>query len=152
MNPNPSIKNPKAFQDYEILETFEVGIELKGSEVKSIRQAQASLKESFARIEDGNVYLYKMHIAPYFQASVFNSDPDRKRRLLLHKNEIYKLVGKINQRGYTLVPVKLYFKGSLAKIELALATGKRLYDRRKELKKKELDLGLKRIMRQKNRG
>jgi SsrA-binding protein len=152
MKNNPTIKNPNAFKDYEVLETFEVGIELKGSEIKSIRQSQASLKESFARIENGNVFIYGMHIAPYFEASFNNVESNRKRRLLLHKKEIFKLAGHISQKGFSLVPVKLYFKGGLAKIELALVKGKRMFDKRKEIKRKELDLGLKRIMRQKNRG
>jgi len=146
-----NIKNPKAFRDYNIIETFEVGIELKGTEVKSLRDSQASLRESFAHIENKQLFLYNMHIAPYLEGSIFNVEPKRKRKLLLHKKQINKLIIDTFQKGFILVPIKLYFKGSFAKIELGLGTGKKRFDKRKSIKKKELNLALKRTLRQKNR-
>src|SRR3989338_6898470 len=133
-------KNSKAFRDYTILESFECGIELKGSEVKSIREAKLNLKDSFARIENQEVFLYNTHITPYEKGSFFNVDPKRVRKLLLHKNQIGHLFGKISQRGLTLVPLKLYFKNGRVKLELGLVKGKKLYDKRAAIKKKELDL------------
>jgi len=141
-------KNSKAFRDFSILETLECGIELKGSEVKSIREANVNLKDSFGRIEGEEVFLYNTHITPYEKGSFFNVEPRRVRRLLLHKAEIRQLSGKINQRGLTLVPLKIYFKKGRAKIELALVKGKRVFDKRQAIKKRELDLELKRALRQ----
>ncbi len=146
-----AIKNPNALRDYNIIESVEAGLELKGTEVKSLRDSQVSLRESFARIENNQVFLYNMHIAPYLQGSIYNVEPKRKRKLLLHKKQIGKLTVETFQKGYTLVPIKLYFKGSFAKIELGLGTGKKHFDKRKSIKEKELNRALKRTLRQKNR-
>jgi len=140
-------KNSKAFRDYSILESLECGIELKGSEVKSIREGNVNLKDSFALIEGEEVLLYNTHITPYGKGSFFNVEPRRVRRLLLHKKEIQHLFGKTSQRGLTLVPLKLYFKKGLVKVELALVKGKRLYDKRRAIKKRELDLEMRRALR-----
>ncbi|MBL7131933.1 MAG: SsrA-binding protein SmpB [Candidatus Omnitrophica bacterium] len=144
--------NRQAHRDYTIFETLECGIELKGPEVKSLREGKANLKDSFARIEAGEVFLYNMHISPYEQAGIFNVEPRRVRRLLLHKREINRLTGKLVQRGFTFIPLKIYFKAGIAKVEVALARGKRLYDKRRQIKKKELDLEIKRALRVKRRG
>ncbi len=139
--------NRKAHRDYEVMETYECGIELKGSEVKSAREAKIRLEDSFARLEDNEIILYNTHISPYEQASYLNVDPVRPRKLLLHRSEINKITGKITQKGLTLVPLKAYFNddGRL-KIELALCKGKRLYDKRQALKRKESELAMRRIM------
>jgi SsrA-binding protein len=123
-------ENRKARHDYTIEESFEAGIELKGTEVKSMRAGKANLKDSFAIIENGELYLYGMHISPYEQGNIFNVDPLRPRRLLMHKKEILRLLGKTREQGLTLVPLKAYFKKDKIKIELALAKGKKLYDKR----------------------
>jgi len=139
--------NRKAHRDYEVLEVLECGIELKGSEVKSARESKLRLEDSFARLENGEIILYNTHISPYEQASYLNVDPVRPRKLLLHKNEINKLAGKIVQRGFTLVPLKAYFNDNgRLKIELALCKGKKLYDRRADIKRRESDLAMRRIM------
>jgi len=141
----PIATNPKAYRDYVVLETLECGIELKGSEVKSLRDSKINLKDSFARIENNQVILYNTHISPYIEASYLNVEPTRPRRLLLHKNQIRKLTGQVTQRGFTLVPVKVYFNDrGFAKIELALCKGKKLYDRREDIKRRELDLEIRR--------
>lgn len=129
--------NKKAFFDYFIEDKFEAGIELFGTEVKSLRMGKCSVKESFIRIERGEVYVYGMHISPYEKGNIFNKDPLRIRKLLLHKYEINKLVAQIQQKGYTLVPLSVYFKGSLVKVEIGLAKGKKLYDKRDTLAKKD---------------
>ena len=129
--------NKKAYHDYFIEETFEAGIALHGTEVKSLRMGKCSVKESFVRIEKGEVYVYNMHISPYEKGNIFNKDPLRTRKLLLHKSEIRKMTGAIAQKGYTIVPVEVYFKGSLVKVEIALARGKKLYDKRQDLAKKD---------------
>lgn len=132
--------NKKAFRDYFVLERFECGLELRGSEVKSIRGGHINLNDSFAKVEDGQVYLYNTHISPYAQASYMNPDATRKRRLLLHKKEIVKLFLETSQKGLTLVPLKVYFNSrGLAKVELATAKGKKFYDHRQDLKKREID-------------
>jgi SsrA-binding protein len=139
--------NRKAHRDYVILETFEAGIELKGSEVKSLRMGKMNLDDSFARVESGEVILYNTHISPYAQASYLNVEPVRPRRLLLHKRQIMKLTGSLTQRGFTLVPLKAYFnEQGRAKIELALCKGKKLYDRRETIKLREADLAIRRAM------
>lgn len=145
-----AITNREALRDYTILETLECGIELKGSEVKSIRDGKANLKDSFARIENGEALLYNVHVSPYAQASYLNVEPTRIRKLLLHKNQILRLFSEISQKRLALIPLKLYFnaKGKV-KLELALAKGKRLFDKREDLKKREVELELKRIMRRK---
>ena len=129
--------NKKAYHDYFIEDKYESGISLHGTEVKSLRMGKCSIKESFIRIENGEVFIYGMHISPYEKGNIFNKDPLRVRKLLLHKNEINKMMGKIAEKGYTLVPLQVYFKGSLAKIEIGLAKGKKLYDKRQDIAKKD---------------
>ena len=129
--------NKKAFHDYFIDDKYETGIELYGTEVKSIRMGKCSIKESFLRIENGEVYIYGMHISPYEKGNIFNKDPLRERKLLMHRYEINKLKGKIQEKGYTLVPLQVYFKGSLVKVEIGLARGKKLYDKRADIAKKD---------------
>ena len=129
--------NKKAYHDYFIDEIFEAGIELAGTEVKSLRQGKCSIKESYVSIEKGEVYVNGMHINPYEKGNIFNKDPLRKRKLLLHKSEINKLIGKTKEKGTTIVPLKVYFSGSLVKVEIGLARGKKLYDKRETLAKKD---------------
>jgi SsrA-binding protein len=128
--------NSKAFNNYEILEKYEAGIELRGSEMKSLRLGKISLKDSYAKIKGGEVYLIDTYIAPYSCANIFNHKPERERKLLLHKREIKRLYGKIKERGLTLIPLRIYLKNGKAKVEIALAKGKRIHDRREELKRK----------------
>ena len=130
--------NKKAYHDYFIEETYEAGIALHGTEVKSLRMGKCSIKESFVRIEKGEVFIYGMHVSPYEKGNIFNRDPLRVKKLLLHKGEINKLVGKIAEKGFTLVPLKVYFKGSLVKVEIGLAKGKKLYDKRADIAKKDI--------------
>ena len=129
--------NKKAFHDYFIEDTWEAGIALVGTEVKSLRMGKCSLKESFIQIHKGEVFIYNMHISPYEKGNIFNKDPLRVRKLLLHKLEIRRLMSKIKEKGYTLVPLQVYFKGSLVKVEIGLARGKKLYDKRDDLAKKD---------------
>ena len=129
--------NKKAFHDYFIEDKYEAGISLAGTEVKSLRQGKCSIKESFIRIEKGEVFIYGMHISPYEKGNIFNKDPLRVKKLLLHKYEINKMAGKIAEKGYTLVPLQVYFRGSLVKVELGLAKGKKLYDKRQDIAKKD---------------
>jgi SsrA-binding protein len=128
--------NKKAYHDYFLEEKYEAGIELHGTEVKSLRMGKCSIKESFIRIENGEVIIYGMHISPYEKGNIFNKDPLRPKKLLMHRSEIRKLTGKIAEKGYTLVPVEVYFSGSLVKVEIALARGKKLYDKRRTLPKR----------------
>ena len=130
--------NKKAYHDYFIEDTWETGISLHGTEVKSLRMGKCSIKESFVRIEKGEVFVYGMHISPYEKGNIFNRDPLRVRKLLLHRSEINKIVGKIAEKCYTLVPLKVYFKGSLVKVEIGLAKGKKLYDKRADIAKKDI--------------
>ena len=130
--------NKKAYHDYFLDERFETGIELHGTEVKSLRMGKCSIKEAFIRIEKEEVIIYGMHISPYEKGNIFNKDPLRPKKLLMHKSEIRKLIGKIKEKGYTLVPVEVYFKGSLVKVEIALARGKKLYDKRQDIAKKDM--------------
>ena len=129
--------NKKAYHDYFILDTYEAGIALHGTEVKSLRMGKCSIKESFIRIENGEVFVYGMHVSPYEKGNIFNKDPMRVKKLLLHKSEINKLLGKIKEKGMSLVPLKVYFKGSLVKVEIGLAKGKKLYDKRDDIAKKD---------------
>ena len=129
--------NKKAYHDYFIDDTYEAGIAQAGTEVKSLRMGRCSVKESFIRIENGEVYVYQMHISPYEKGNIFNKDPLRPRKLLLHKSEINKLMGRVAQKGFTIVPLKVYFKGSLVKVEIGLARGKKLYDKRQDIAKKD---------------
>lgn len=129
--------NKKAYHDYFIDETFEAGISLHGTEVKSLRMGKGSIKESFVRVEKGEVFVYGMHVSPYEKGNIFNKDPLRVKKLLMHRYEINKLTGKMQEKGFTLVPLKVYFKGSLVKVEIGLARGKKLYDKRQEIAKKD---------------
>lgn len=129
--------NKKAYHDYFIDDTYEAGIALHGTEVKSMRMGKCSIKESFVRIENGEVYVYGMHVSPYEKGNIFNKDPLRIKKLLLHKYEINKLQGKIKEKGYTLVPLQVYFKEGKAKVEIGLARGKKLYDKREDIAKKD---------------
>ncbi|MEO8680331.1 MAG: SsrA-binding protein SmpB [Vicinamibacterales bacterium] len=131
--------NRKAFYDYHILETFEAGIALLGTEVKGIREGRANLRDAYARLERGEVWLYNVHINPYSHRGYVDHDPKRKRRLLLHKHEIRKLIGKTVEKGLTLVPTRLYFKHGKVKVAIALAKGKQAHDKRETLKKREAD-------------
>ena len=130
--------NKKAYFDYFIEDKIEAGIALHGTEVKSLRMGRCSVKEAFIRIENGEVYVYGMHISPYEKGNIFNKDPLRVRKLLLHRHEINKLSGKMQQKGYTLVPLSVYLKGSLVKVEIGLAKGKKLYDKREDMAKKDM--------------
>jgi len=134
------IQNKRAFHEYHILERFEAGIALKGTEVKSLREGNVSIVDAFAKVEDGEVFLYNMHITPYEEASIFNVSPTRKRKLLLNKSEIKKLSGKSTLKGLTLVPLKVYFSGrGWAKLELGIAKPKKLFDKRADLKKRDVE-------------
>lgn len=143
--------NKKAYFDYFILEKYEAGIELFGTEVKSVRLGHCSVKESFVRIDKAQVYIYGMHISPYEKGNIFNKDPLRVRKLLMHKKEIFKLNAKLAEKGLTIVPLKVYLKGSLVKVEIGLAKGKKNYDKRETLAKKtqqrEIEKAMKRSMR-----
>ena len=129
--------NRKAFHDYFIEDKYEAGIELSGTEVKSIRLGAVNLRDSFCAVKDGEMFLYGMHVSPYEKGNIFNKDPLRARKLLMHKAEIHKLGGKIAEKGFTLVPLQVYFKGSLVKVEIGLARGKKLYDKREDIAKKD---------------
>ena len=130
-------KNQKAYHEYFIEEKFETGIELSGTEVKSIRLGNLSLKEAWCQIKDGELFIRQMHIAPYEQGNIFNKDPLRIRKLLLHRYEINKIEAKLKEKGLTLVPLKVYFKDSLVKVEIGMARGKKLYDKRQDIAKKD---------------
>ncbi len=129
--------NKKAYHDFFILDTYEAGIALHGTEVKSLRMGKCSIKESFIRIENGEVFIYGMHVSPYEKGNIFNKDPLRVKKLLLHKSEINKMLGKVKEKGMSVVPLKVYFKGSLVKVEIGLAKGKKLYDKRDDIAKKD---------------
>lgn len=129
--------NKKAFHDYFIEDKYEAGIVLHGTEVKSLRMGKCSVKEAFVRVEKGEVFIYNMHISPYEKGNIFNKDPLRVKKLMLHSYEINKIAGKMAEKGYTLVPLQVYFKGSLVKVEIALAKGKKLYDKRQDIAKKD---------------
>ena len=139
--------NRQARYNYAILESFEAGIELKGTEVKSLRAGQVNLKDSFARVENNELFLYNMHIAPYEFGNIANVDPIRPRKLLLHKSQIRRLVGEVSAKRLTLIPLKLYFKRGIAKVELAVAKGKKLYDKRETIRRRETERELRRIAR-----
>jgi SsrA-binding protein len=142
-------KNKKAFHDYHIDQTFEAGIVLSGPEVKSLRSGKVNLRDGYAQLKDGEVFLYNVHISPYSYATHINQDPLRVRKLLLHRSEIRKLIGKLHEKGIALIPLKLYFiDNGKAKVELGLAKGKKLYDKRAALKEKQSDREMERSMRQ----
>ncbi len=143
-------KNPKAFHDYFIEERFEAGIELAGTEVKSIRQGKLNLKDAWCGVKDGELWLRQMHISPYEQGNIFNKDPMRPRRLLMHKREINRLYGQIKRDGYALVPLSVYFKNSRVKVEIALCKGKKLYDKRDDAAKKDARRQMDRAMKERS--
>jgi SsrA-binding protein len=145
------VTNRKAFRDYEIFEKREVGIELRGTEVKSLREGKVNISDSYAAVEHGEVILYNLHISPYTMSARDNHDPNRPRRLLLHKREIRRLFGATEEKGFTLVPLRIYFKGPYVKIELATGRGRKMYDKREAKAKKEADRVIERVMRRKNR-
>ena len=133
----PVARNKKAFRDYQILDKWEAGIALVGTEVKSLRNGEVQMADSYARIDDGEVYLVGLHISPYDKTAYGNHEPERKRKLLLHRREIHKLTSKVHERGFTLLPLSLYFRRGLAKVELGLVCGKRQHDKRQDIKKRE---------------
>ncbi|HIU52177.1 MAG TPA: SsrA-binding protein SmpB [Candidatus Merdicola faecigallinarum] len=137
-------KNPTARHNYTIIDTLEAGIVLSGTEIKSIRNGKVNMKDTYAAIINGECYIFGMHISPYEHGNIFNKDPLRQRKLLLNRKEIFKLVGLIKQKGYTLVPISLYFKGSFVKVELGIGKGKKLFDKREDLKKKDAEMYMKR--------
>jgi len=144
------VQNRKARHDYTVLDTYEAGLELQGTEVKSLRQGKANLTDSYARVDDGEVFLHNLHISEYTQGNRFNHDPVRKRKLLLHKHEINRLRGRVEERGLTLVPLRLYFKKGKAKIELGLARGKREYDRRQDIARRDARREMERALKARN--
>lgn len=141
----------KAYHDYFLEEKYEAGVQLHGTEVKSMRMGKCSIKEAYVRIENGEIYVYGMHISPYEKGNIFNRDPLRPKKLLLHKKEILKLSQGIKEKGYTIVPVQVYFQGSLAKVEIALARGKKLYDKRETIAKKDAKREMAREFKERNR-
>ena len=151
MNTKLIAKNPTAYHNYAIEDKLEAGIVLSGTEIKSIRKGKANLKDSYAIIKNGEVYIVGMHISPYEYGNIFNKDPLRDRKLLLNKKEINKLVGLTKQKGYSLVPISLYFKGSFVKVELGIGKGKKLYDKRQDIEKKDAERRINQAMKQKYR-
>ncbi len=149
MNIKLIAKNPIAYHNFNIEDKFEVGIVLTGTEIKSIRLGKVNLKDSYAGFKDGECYLYSMHISPYEHGNIFNKNPLRDRKLLLNKKEIQKLYGKCKQDGYSLIPLNLYFKGSIVKLELGLGKGKKLYDKRQDIAKKDAERRMQKALRQK---
>ncbi len=150
MNNKLIAKNPTAFHNYDINDKFEVGIVLSGTEIKSIRSGKANLKDSYAIIRNGEVYIVGMHISPYEHGNIFNKDPLRDRKLLLNKREINKLIGLTKQKGFSLIPLNMYFKGNLVKLELGIGKGKKLYDKREDIAKKDAERRIKQHMSLKN--
>ena len=144
--------NKKAFHEYFVLESFECGIELSGTEIKSIRQSGANLKDAWCSVDGGEMIIKQLHISPYEHGNIFNKDPSRNRRLLLHKREIMRLLGAVKQEGLALVPLSLYFKGSLVKVQLGLCKGKKLHDKRDDMAAKDAQRDIQRALRSKNRG
>ena len=150
MNTKLIAKNPTAYHNYNIENKLEAGIVLYGTEIKSIRNGKANLKDSYANIKNGEVFVYGMHISPYEHGNIFNKDPLRARKLLLNKKEINKLIGLINQKGYSLIPLNMYFKGNLVKLELGIGKGKKLYDKRQDLAKKDAQRQIAKNLKSKN--
>ena len=142
--------NKKAYFDYFIEDKYEAGVALHGTEVKSIRMGKCSIKESYIKIENGEVFIYGMHISPYEKGNIFNKDPLRPRRLLLHKREINRLFGQVKQQGFSIVPLSIYFKGSRVKLEIALVKGKKNYDRREDAAKRDAKRNIDRALKEKN--
>lgn len=144
-------QNKKAYHDYTILETMEAGIVLKGTEIKSIRNGKLNLKDGFVKLQGGEAYLWNVHISPYDQGNIFNHDPVRSRKLLLHKKQIMKLVGELKTQGTTLIPLKVYLKDGFAKVLIGLAKGKKQYDKREDLKRKEQNREIERTLKNRQR-
>ncbi len=144
-------QNKKARHEYFIIETLEAGIELYGTEVKSVRQGKVNMTDAYASITNGEVWIKQMNISPFEQGNIFNRDPLRERKLLLHKNEIRKLIGQLQQQGYALIPLSLYLKGSLVKVSLAVAKGKKLYDKRDDIAKRDARRNIDRALKERNR-
>lgn len=144
-------KNRKAYHDYFIIESSEVGIELKGTEVKSIRNGGVNLKDSWCSIIDSELFINGMHISPYKQGNIFNQDPLRVRKILAHKKEITKLLGQVKQQGHSIIPISIYFKGSRVKLQIGLCKGKKLYDKRNEIAKKDAKRDIQRAFKEKNK-
>ncbi len=144
MNIKLIAKNPTAYHNYNIENKIETGIVLSGTEIKSIRKGKVNLKDSYCYIKDGQIFVCGMHISPYEHGNIFNKDPLRDRKLLLHKNEIFKLFGIVKQKGYSLIPISIYFKGNFVKLELGIGKGKKLYDKREDLAKKDAEMKIKR--------
>ena len=151
MNTKLVAKNPTAYHNYTIENKLEAGIVLSGTEIKSIRSGKVNMKDSYAIIKNGEVFIVGMHISPYKHGNIFNKDPLRNRKLLLNKKEINKLIGLTKQKGYSLVPISMYFKGSFVKIELGICKGKKLYDKRQDIAKKDAERRMQKAMREKNR-
>ena len=145
-------QNKKAFHDYFVIESMETGIELCGTEVKSIRNGRVNLKDSWCSIDDGELYIKGMHISPYEQGNIFNRDPMRVRRLLMHKREIMRLFGTVKQDGYSLIPLSLYFKGSKVKVQLGLCKGKKLFDKREDMAARDAKRDMQRAIKERSRG
>ena len=143
-------RNREAYHEYFVEEEMEAGIELKGTEVKSVRAGTLNLKDAWCQVKDGELWIRQMHVSPYEQGNIFNKDPMRPRRLLMHKREINQLYGKVKQDGYSLIPLSLYFKGSLVKVEVALCKGKKLYDKRDDAAKKDAKRQIDRAMKERN--
>lgn len=144
-------KNPVARHNYDIIDTLEAGIVLTGTEIKSIRNGKVNLKDSYVNIKDGEAYVYGMHISPYEHGNIFNKDPLRNRKLLLNKRELNRLYGQIKQKGYSLIPISLYFKKNYVKVELGIGKGKNLYDKRQEIAKKDAQMKIRRELRKSNK-
>lgn len=151
-NTKTIVQNKKAFHDYFVIESMEAGIELCGTEVKSIRNGRVNLKDSWCSIDDGELYIKGMHISPYEQGNIFNRDPIRVRRLLMHKREIMRLFGTVKQDGYSLIPLSLYFKGSKVKVLLGLCKGKKLYDKREDMAARDAKRDMQRAIKERSRG
>lgn len=145
------IKNRKAFHDYYVLDNFEAGIELFGTEVKSIRKGEVNLKDSWCSVVDGEIFLNGVHISPYEQGNIFNRDPVRVRRLLMHKREIMKLSSEVSKEGYSLIPISFYFKGSRVKVQIGLCKGKKTHDKRNDIAKRDAKRDIQRYLKQNNR-
>lgn len=150
MNTKLIAKNPTAYHNYNIEDKIEAGIVLSGTEIKSIRNGKVNLKDAYSIIKNGEAFVMGLHISPYEHGNIFNKDPLRTRKLLLNKNEINKLVGLIKQKGYSLIPISMYFKGSLVKLEIGIGKGKKLYDKREEIAKKEANMRIQKELKARN--
>ena len=149
---NTVAQNKKAYHDYFVLETYEAGIELVGTEVKSLRQGKCNLKDSWCNIDNGEIFVNGMHISPYEHGNIFNRDPMRVRKLLMHKKEINRLYGTVKQTGYSLIPISLYFKDSRVKLQVGLCKGKKLYDKREDMAKRSAKRDIERAIKEQSRG